>query len=223
MSELSQSPRKSPVDLYRTRPELVEPLTKLLIDRVSRKPRMFQTFVKNGRRDAANEPLYVLEPGCYDGPFLKAFDKHWQGAAPLYLTGVDSEPKPKGFANKIAEYEQLDYINLTDENKELLKSEVIIGNPPFSLAEKFLRTSMELLTSNGRLGLLLQAGFLGSRERVKLFEEFKPWEIFILAPRPGFIRAGQKNGKDAREYVFVTWRKFNPSVTQFHWFDWKEQ
>jgi len=163
----------------------------------------------------------VLEPGCHDGPWLKAFNEHWHGKAPLYLTGVDTAPKPKDFANKIAEYERLDYTNLTDEDKELLKSEVILGNPPFSLAEQFLRTSIELLTSDGRLGLLLQSGFLGSRERVSLFQAFKPWEIFMLSPRPGFIRPGQKNGTDAREYVFVTWRKWNPAITQFHWFDWK--
>jgi len=202
-------------DLYRTRQPVADSLTRIVARWIA------SGLTGEGRREFLDDPLYVLEPGCYDGPFLKAFQKAWTGKAPLCMTGVDIVPKPENFDTSIAEYEQLDYLNLSQKNKDFLKSEVIIGNPPFALAEQFLKTSHELIERNGMIGLVLQMGFLGSRERISLFEEYKPKEVHVLAPRLGFIREGKKNGTDMREYILALWRPWNPPATTLHWHDWK--
>jgi len=205
-------------DLYRTRPNLAEPLTQVVVDMVKK------IHLGSGLLCNQKDPIYVLEPGCYDGPFLKAFNKAWDGRAPLCLTGVDIIDEPEDFDSENAEYEKLDYLALTENDKSFLKSTVILGNPPFSLAEEFVRTSMELVDKDGVVAMLLQSGFLGAIRRREFFKQFTPWEINMLVPRAGFVREGKSNGTDMREYILALWRPWNPpGATQFKWLDWKEE
>jgi hypothetical protein len=86
-------------DLYRTRPKVAQSLANLLTKRLA------ATHVSSRLRGGTTDPLYVLEPGCYDGPFLQAFHKAWtcMGKAPLYLTGVDIIDEHSDFASGFAE------------------------------------------------------------------------------------------------------------------------
>ena len=234
MTKPSSKPKhvREDLDLYRTRPALAEPLAKLVVNAVNRiyhSPDPVYVVDRPSLRPAGRlcnqkEPVYVLEPGSHDGPFLKAFRKAWTGRAPLCLTGVDLIDEPKEFDSDIAKYEKIDYLALTENDKKFLKSDVILGNPPFALAEEFVRTSMELVSENGVVAMLLQSGFLGAIKRREFFKQFKPHEIHMLVPRVGFVREGKSNGTDMREYVLALWRPWNPpGASQFSWLDWKEK
>lgn len=206
-------------DLYRTKPELALAICNLVTKRLHYRLYEQGVYPKPPKR------LDVLEPGCYDGPFLKAMDECWPENRDMSLTGTDIVKRPPEFDYDLADYVHTDFADLSEEGREKLGSDfhLIIGNPPFKHMEEFLKTSKELLHKDGEIVFIAQVGFLGSRSRYDLFKEHQPWRADFLLPRPGFIRDDKPNGSDARDYVLLTWKSWNPPYcTQFKWFDWKQ-
>lgn len=82
------------------------------------------------------------------------------------------------------------------------KQDVIITNPPFSLAEEFIRKSMSELADDGTMIYLQRVNFLGSLTRVNFWHEVGfPNKTPVIVPRPRFI-----NGKsDSCEYCWFIW------------------
>lgn len=84
------------------------------------------------------------------------------------------------------------------------KFDVIITNPPFSLSCEFLVKCQELLTPGGTLAFLQRVNWLGSKKRVKFWQEVTfPEKTPILIPRPKFDKS--KKGTDSCEYCWYIW------------------
>lgn len=64
-----------------------------------------------------------------------------------------------------------------------LQTDLILTNPPFSLALEFLQKS---LTEAKTVGYLLRLNFLGSRKRRDFWNANKPTHVFVLSERPVF-------------------------------------
>lgn len=62
----------------------------------------------------------------------------------------------------------------------------IITNPPYSLAEEFLRKSLEIAPV---VCFLLRLNFLGSQKRAAFLSKNPP-DVYVLSERPSFV-----NGK----------------------------
>lgn len=75
--------------------------------------------------------------------------------------------------------------------------DVSITNPPFSLAEEFVR---EVLAVSRYVAMLLRINFLGSAKRRALFATEIP-DIYVLPNRPSFTG----KGTDATEYAWFVW------------------
>lgn len=75
--------------------------------------------------------------------------------------------------------------------------DVIITNPPFSLAMPVIRKSLELAD---HVAMLLRLNFFGSSERTAFFKEFMP-DTYVIPERPSFD--GQ--GTDSIEYAWFHW------------------
>jgi len=71
-----------------------------------------------------------------------------------------------------------DYLTVQSANTDL-----ILTNPPFSLALEFLQKS---LTEAKTVGYLLRLNFLGSRKRRDFWNANKPTHCFVLSERPVF-------------------------------------
>lgn len=65
-----------------------------------------------------------------------------------------------------------------------LDAQLHITNPPFSIAEQFLRKSLEEAET---VIYLLRLNFLGSQKRKPLFTDFPPSHLFVLPKRPSFM------------------------------------
>lgn len=79
--------------------------------------------------------------------------------------------------------------------------DAIITNPPFSLAEPFIRTALARVAPGGVVLMLVRMTFLGSLGRLPLWQEHPPAELAVIVPRPSFVGGGS----DTNDYAFVVW------------------
>lgn len=73
----------------------------------------------------------------------------------------------------------------------------ILTNPPFSLAEEFVRKSLGLADV---VIMLLRLNFLGSQKRAPFLRSNMP-DVYILSKRPSFTG----KGTDSTEYAWFVW------------------
>lgn len=95
--------------------------------------------------------------------------------------------------------------------------DLILDNPPFTLAEDFVRCAVPLLAPGGILALLLRLNFLGSAGRmidaiapsaVPFWREFPEADFWPIGPRPSFgLNKMGKKGTDGTEYAPFLWQK----------------
>lgn len=76
----------------------------------------------------------------------------------------------------------------------------IVMNPPFSLAEEFVRHSLDLVGKTGTVIALLRLGFLESKKRSSFHRQF-PSDIYVLDKRPSFVGGGT----DQCAYCWAVW------------------
>jgi len=137
-------------------------------------------------------PSRVLDPCAGAGVFQNAAILRWPGAT---VDAVDLSPGP-GIV-------QADFLRY--ENAE--PYDLIVGNPPYLLAEEFVRHALTLVREGGRVAYLLRVSFIGGQRRAVLYGEHPLRMLFPIIPRPGFTPDGKT---DASEYALFVWeRGFN--------------
>ena len=155
-----------------------------------------------------NSPKRVLEPSCGEGNFLDAIKDTWpyvEYEGVELDTKLATEARARGHKVTVGDFFQ--FRGTYD---------LIIGNPPFSMASEFVTKSMRMLTGIGSLVYVLRLGFLCSRERFVFWNECKPFKVMPIAVRPSYDYYG---GRDAREYMVCIWRKDITSKVEMIWLD----
>jgi hypothetical protein len=157
-------------------------------------------------------PRHILEPGCGpDAPFLQAASRVWPVAS---LYGIEWLPGHDVNGSNFSLRFGQDF--MAWEPLGGTKFDLIITNPPFSLALEFLERSRELLTTSGVILFLLPLTWLASRRRwVRLFNGMhRPFKVWVLAKRPSFTGDRKTN---ATEYGIFAWNKVNSYTTLLSW------
>lgn len=90
--------------------------------------------------------------------------------------------------------------------KALPRVDLVLTNPPFSLATEFIDRSFS--HCDGVIAYLLRLNFLGSQKRKQWWQTRIPTHLYILSDRPSFKFTGQT---DATEYAWFVWDKRNSS------------
>lgn len=80
--------------------------------------------------------------------------------------------------------------------------DLIVTNPPFSLAMEFLNKSLK---EAGTVIYLMRINMLGSKQRADFWNDYPPDYLFPITPRPSFT----KSGTDATEYAWFCWDRNN--------------
>lgn len=126
----------------------------------------------------------IWEPACGEGAIINALaDKGYNNTFGTDIqTGTD----------------------FLEEN--ISDADMIITNPPFSLAEQFIRHASELQIP---FAYLLKIQYWNSAKRKKLFEDIPPSYIFPLTWRPDFT--GQ--GNSLMDMMWCVWFPHGSSVT----------
>ena len=99
--------------------------------------------------------------------------------------------------------EGVDFFNHTKE------VDLIITNPPFSIAQEFIEHSMSLAPT---VIMLLRINFLGSQKRYSFWQQFPPDGLYILSKRPSFTGTGT----DATDYAWFVWSDIK-ELQGLHW------
>ncbi len=135
-------------------------------------------------------PAVVIEPSCGAGAFIKAARKAWPNARIIGIDIVDY--RRQAIANGADEFvcapmERV-IADILEAEQELGRV-LVIGNPPFSLAEEHITLIMRLLNEGNLLSFLLRFSFFGSKSRA---ERFWPVHhpllncITPITPRPSY-------------------------------------
>lgn len=142
-----------------------------------------------------SDDAIILETGAGSGNIIKALrDRD-------YTNHID--------AVELREYERVN-LELWADNvvignyltmNNLPTYDLIIGNPPYSLAQEFIDKSLSLLKPGGRLIYLLRTNFLESKKRFKWWQDKLPSGLYTLHKRPSFTG----KGTDATSYSWFIW------------------
>lgn len=163
------------------------------------------------------EPMYVLDPGAGGGVWGKA--ARYALPRPAYIDGIElrnAAYDPRGYDTwTIGDFLTLDVVG---------KYGLVMGNPPYSMAEPFIRKSASLLLSGGYMIQLLRLAFLEGQSRGKgLWKELPPKEVRVCCQRPSFYPEGHpKAGKtDATAYMIAIFQKGWHGNTKLDWLNWR--
>jgi len=91
--------------------------------------------------------------------------------------------------------------------------DLIITNPPFSLAMEFIEKSFQWRKSDKSIvAMLLRLNFLGSKKRASWLRQHTP-SVYVSPKRPSFaLNKDGKRGTDSIEYAWFVWDGDPPRI-----------
>ena len=160
-------------------------------------------------------PFSVFDPGCGNGVWGEAVRELYRTCfiGGIELRKVEINP---AFNYLFAEQDYLeDYWNPWERPQY----DLIIGNPPYKLAENFIDRSLELVNDNGNILFLFRLAFLESLKRYnKYWTQNKPVKVAVLVNRISFT--GDKKSDDTA-YALYLFKKNNIENTELTWLKWR--
>lgn len=160
-----------------------------------------------------NYPKYVLDAGCGTGIWGLPFSRE------SYVCGIDINPNVDDLTmHYYDEVKQGDFLRFN----VMAKYDLVYGNPPYSLAEQFIRHSFDLIQDKGYIYFLLRLSFLEGMKRGKgLFKEFPIKRVYICSRRPSFYSTNGKHTTDTLAYAMFLWQKGYAGKTELSFLDWE--
>lgn len=158
----------------------------------------------------------MVEPAFGNGAIVEAVQKLVPGSTTFDWLGYDIRESAFESRENVI-FQQHDFLSLApqdflsvDWSARILPNERsvkhVITNPPFSLAEEFLRQSRKLYPE-ADLVYLLRLNFLASKERLGLWRDLGVPDVHVLPNRPSFTG----EGTDSCEYAWMVFRAWNES------------
>jgi len=169
-------------------------------------------FLEAAEIPYSSTPVW-MEPSAGDGAIIRAVGNFHT----IKKNGVTSvlQYKPDWIAIEIQPRLQASLEKEIDKNHVLITDflaldiealgispQVVITNPPYSVALSFIKKAIDLKSEY--VCMLLRLNFLASKERSEFMRTHTP-DVFVLPNRPAFT----KDGTDNTEYAWFVWRREN--------------
>lgn len=146
---------------------------------------------------------YIYEPACGQGAIVRVLLSN--GVCPGNVLCADVN---EDFVEHVARtlgtaVRHQNFLQKSFDFHEV-RPDLIITNPPYSLAESFVREALDVANNVEKdvtVAMLLRLNFLGGQKRAKFLRE-NPCDVYVSPRRPSFT--GQ--GTDATEYAWFVWR-----------------
>jgi hypothetical protein len=155
----------------------------------------------------AFRPLEIVEPSAGSGSFVYAARLVWPDA---HVTANDVD---RGRRRELlqagahvvlhGEWEHVARTLASNQREDVGGERLVVGNPPFRLAERHVEAGLEWLRAGDRLAFLLRLNLLGSTRRLSFWGRPGLASVAPIVPRPSFTGGGT----DGTEYALFTWVK----------------
>lgn len=173
---------RKPADLYPTPADCTYSLIPHIVD-----------FVPYGSR--------ILEPACADGQLSKALEKYG-----YQVDSFDLRPDVLYGTGGVDFLDPQNQFKIIEQHKGFevrLEYDAVITNPPFVVADAFIRKALEIAPV---VVMLLKAQYWNTANRKKLFRETKPWRELNLTWRPAFLEA-ERGKSPLMDCMWVVWQR----------------
>ena len=158
--------------------------------------------------------MYGLDAGCGRGIWGLA-----NVSMPNKLTdGIDLK-----ISDIIGRYA---YVNVYEQDfldfHSVVGYDIIFGNPPYSLAEEFIRHALELVNKDGYVYFLLRLSFLeGINRGDDLFKKYPPKRVYVSSRRPSFFSTNGRHTTDTLAYAMFLWQDNYMAKPEIDFLDWE--
>lgn len=196
MSSQGRGAIRAPADLYPTHPDLALLIAKRL-------------EAKYGERwgDAPR----IAEPGSGYGSFLLAARTTWPGSH-IEAFEIQEQMVMTTRPAFVTHHHDL-LVHGAPEGFDL-----ILGNPPFNVADELIPSLVSQLGDGGVLALVLRLNYLGGQERYRtIWRSIPPSHLMVMPARPGFDPI--VGGTDSTEYAVFVWDAKHVGETTMEFLD----
>lgn len=138
----------------------------------------------------------ILEPCAGDGNLVK-FIKEKEPNTYIWANEFDIAHKLQLEQSGADEYSYNDFFTI---NSQPCCYDVVITNPPFSLAQQIIEKVLDEWKPD-RTIMLLRLNFLASQKRKEFWQKHLPSRIYVLSKRPSFTG----KGTDSQDYAWFIW------------------
>jgi len=139
----------------------------------------------------------VWEPACGDGAISRALEQ-------VGYRVISSDIVDRGYGH---------VENFLSSRRRV---ESIITNPPFKLAEEFIRRALDLTTF--KVAMFLRLSFLESQQRYHLFTQTPLKAVYVFSRRLTLYRAGiARSGSGAVAYAWYVWQHGYRGEPRLRW------
>ncbi|HLF28185.1 MAG TPA: hypothetical protein VJG32_17785 [Anaerolineae bacterium] len=159
-----------------------------------------------------SSPALVLDPGAGTGVWGKAARERWPKAL---IMGVDLyRARPDTIYD---DWFRCSYTTFERRYFRDDRPDLIIGNPPYSLAQSFIEASLRLLAPGGLLSFLLRINLLAGQCREDFWKQRPLSRLVTCIERPSF----NGGGSDATEYALFVWSDRLLDGPKIEWLSWR--
>ena len=142
----------------------------------------------------------VWEPAAGDGAILRevlAFRPGLEREGRLWATEID-----EGRVRRAREFAPTCHTDFLDCGPH--RCSLIITNPPYSIAERFVSHALDLAGENATVAMLLRLAFLETRKRAPFVRRHCP-DVYVLPERPSFVEGPGRTQTDSCAYAWMVW------------------
>jgi hypothetical protein len=144
----------------------------------------------------------VIEPSAGTGVFVRPLRQLWSLPP---LIAIDTHPSVKALHKAGADdVHKADWVQWVKQYK-VEGPTLVVGNPPFSLAEDHIFAGLEYLLPGSHIAFLLKMNFFGGKARAAtLWNQGQLRWVIPIVGRPSFVK-GAKAVNDTNEYGCFIW------------------
>jgi hypothetical protein len=163
-------------------------------------PEALKDLLRTLERDGVELHRLIWEPSCGEGNLSKVLQE--KGFCVLSTDLVNRE-----FGS------QRDFL----KPSSIRWDGDILTNPPYKVAEEFIRTALARTRSGKRVIMLLRLQFLEGIKRSRLYDEYPPKYVYVHSKRIKIWKNNEKGGSNAVAYAWYIWEKGFQGEPSLRW------